>query len=381
MSLQPKPALMRPRIRWRFSLVAAAVLGCRSDAPRAEVAPPAEPGVVTIAENAPFVATDSVRRGGMRAVATLPAQVAVNENATVRVQSPVVGRIDAVLVQPGDKVSAGQALARIVSSDLAQAQADQAKAEAALAQLAAALKRTQELFDAKVVAQRDLEQARADEAQARAELDRTRQRVSQLGGTKAATGTYALTAPIAGVVVDRAANPGQEVRNDNGVVLFTVSALDNVWITAQAYERDLSRIAVGQTLEFTTDAVPDTTFVATVTYEGNALDPATRTAPVRATVANPKGRLRPLMFGTARLLAPVPAQALVVASAALVTSGDSTIVFVEESPRRFRAKRVTVADDDGHTAVVTSGLLPGQRVAVEGALLLEAQLPAAPARR
>lgn len=358
----------------RAGLLLLAACG-RPDAPPSTDRGPRDPDLAVVAADAPFVQVDTVRAGGVRAVATLPATVVVNEDATVRVQSPVVGRIERVLAEPGDRVAAGAPLARIVSSDLASAQADEAKAEAALAQLSAAYRRATELYAAKVIAQRDLEQARADEAQARAEAARAAQRVRQLGAAGGTTGTYLLIAPIGGVVVDRTANPGQEVRNDNGVVLFTISALDDVWVTAQAYEQDLARIAVGQDLAFTTEAYPDRAWTARVTYEGRALDPVTRTATVRAVVANRDGILRPQMFGTARLLAPLPTTAMVVPSPALVTSGDSILVFVREAPGRFRARRVTVGADDGHTAVVISGVTAGQLVATDGSLLLEALLP------
>ena len=195
----------------RVLLVAGITLiGCsRADAAR-DVAKTEPDTVITLAnEKLTSLSTTPVSTRSERLVATLPAQVVPNEDRTVRVSSPVTGRVRVLDAIPGTYVQAGSPLAHIVSGDLAQAVSDLAKANAALAAAANNLTRTRDLFQHNVASHKDLEQAESDAAQARAEAERARARVEQLGPAGGGiSGEYILRIPIAGEVIERNANPG-----------------------------------------------------------------------------------------------------------------------------------------------------------------------------
>jgi cobalt-zinc-cadmium efflux system membrane fusion protein len=322
-----------------------------------------------------FLGCSTVGTGAERVVATLPAQVAMDEDHTVRITSPVVGRVTALLAHPGDHVARGQVLARVASGDLAQAASDLVKAEASARQAKEALKRSQDLYDHGVLALKDLEQARTDDAQAEAEQDRARLRAKQLGANEPGVeGDYIVRAPFAGTIVDRSANPGGEVRNDNGQVLFTLSSLDTVWIVASAYEHDLPNVRSGNLLQFSTESVPGRAFDARVLRVSRALDTQTHTATITAAVPNPGGVLLPQVFGQASVMAPNQDRNPVVPTEALVTQGTGAVVFVEAEPGHFVRRPVTVGQDDGVTAVITNGLKVGERVVTRGSLLLAGEM-------
>jgi cobalt-zinc-cadmium efflux system membrane fusion protein len=321
------------------------------------------------------ISVDTVRSRSRRVVATLPAQLFLDEDHTVRVLSPVSGRIVSLDARPGDLVTAGQALVHITSSDLAQAASDQQKAEASTRQSAAALIRAESLYAHQVIALKDLQTAEADAASDRAEATRAAQRVAQLGQAgRDGTGDFVLRAPIAGEIVDRQANPGMEVSADANGPLFTISHLETLWVTASAYQQNLSQVHRGQHLTFTTSAMPDKRYDAVVTYVGGTLDSTTRTAVVRATLANPGRELRAQIFGEVRLYAPDSSGVPAVPVTALVTAGDETIVFVQTAPNRFMRRAVVVADDDGDMASISDGIRPGERVVTRGSILLQGRL-------
>lgn len=354
--------------------LAAAVSACRGTrtAESAE-SPPARAGEIVIdsaSGKLKALGVDTVRVTRERAVANLPAQLVLDESHTVRVFSPVPGRIRALLAEPGAHVAVGAPLASIASGDMAQATSDQVKADAAQLHANAALVRAEDLYAHKVIALKDLEQARSDAAQARAEAERARQRVSQLGGSAGVQGEFILRAPIAGTVIDRSANGGAEVRPDAATPLFTLSSLDTLWLVAQAPQRDLAKLHPGATLAFTTDAAPGRTFDARVTYVGDQLDPVTRTATVRASVANGSRGLRAMTVGTARLMAPSGEARVVVPTGALITEGSNVVVFVEKARGRYERRAVVVDDDDGSTATIAEGLKAGERVVTRGSILL-----------
>lgn len=363
-----------------LALLALAVLplGCRGrpDQARAATAP-LPPGEVRFDAGAPqlaFLSVDTVRPRSEKSIAILPAQLVMDEDHTVRVASPVSGRVVALDAQAGDRVAAGQPLAHIASSDVGQAQSDLARATAALAVSTAALQRARDLYEHQVVALKDLQQAESDEAQTHAERDRALARVQLLGATPTGVDQqFILRAPLGGEVVDRQANPGAEVRPDNAQPLFTITSLDTLWLAVNVFQRDLVAVHVGQRVVFTTDAVPGRRFVAMVRYVSGTLDPDTRTALVRAVVPNPDARLRPLVYGEARLYAPTNEAVLVVPIEALVTRGSDTIVFVQLTPGRFVRRTVTIGADDGEMAEVRSGVTSGELVVTHGALLLAAE--------
>ncbi len=346
-----------------------------------EAASQPPPGEVWLPPGSPKLASisvDTVRARGEKVVVVLPAQLALDEDHTVRVASPVSGRVRTLDAAPGDRVAAGGALAHIVSSDVAQAQSDLQRASATLTTALTSLARARDLFAHHIIAQRDLQQALNDSAQARAERDRAQARVQQLGTGPDVGEEYVLRAPIGGDVVDRVANPGMEVRPDLPAPLFTVSRLDTLWLTASVYERDLNTVRRGQRVLFTTEALPDRTIAARIVHVSSALDPVTRTATLRALVPNASRALHPLMFGEVRIIAPDSSGLPVVPTLALVTQGDATVVFVKTGPGRFALRPVHVTNDDGQTAVVIDGLRPGEVIVTRGSLLLSAE--AAPVR-
>jgi cobalt-zinc-cadmium efflux system membrane fusion protein len=346
-----------------------------------EAASQPPPGEVWLPPGSPKLASisvDTVRARGEKVVVVLPAQLALDEDHTVRVASPVSGRVRTLDAAPGDRVAAGGALAHIVSSDVAQAQSDLQRASATLTTALTSLARARDLFAHHIIAQRDLQQALNDSAQARAERDRAQARVQQLGTGPDVGEEYVLRAPIGGDVVDRVANPGMEVRPDLPAPLFTVSRLDTLWLTASVYERDLNTVRRGQRVLFTTEALPDRTIAARIVHVSSALDPVTRTATLRALVPNASRALHPLMFGEVRIIAPDSSGLPVVPTLALVTQGDATVVFVQTGPGRFALRPVHVTNDDGQTAVVIDGLRPGEVIVTRGSLLLSAE--AAPVR-
>ena len=320
-----------------------------------------------------YVDVETVRVSNERTIAMMPAQVVLDEDHTVRVYSPVSGRIRELLARPGDVVTKGAPLARIVSADFAQATSDLVKAQSASAQASAARTRAEDLFVHHVIALRDLEQARNDALQARAEEERAKQRVSLLGGGDGVQGEYVLKAPIGGAIVDRLANAGAEVRPDATAPLFTISSLETLWLVAQAPQRDLAMLRRGAHLAFTTDAAAGRVFDARVSYVSDQLDPSTRTAVVRATLENHDHALRAMVVGVGHLFAPDKAAHVTIPTRALVTRGEETIVFVEKARGHFTRRVVVVGDDDGMTVTIRAGLEPGERVVTRGSILLGAE--------
>lgn len=372
--IDPHRGALRP---WRATLLLGLSAACTDVPATVDATPAMPPGEVRLDVRSPkraAIASEPVVMSTERVLARLPAQVVPDEDHTVRVASPVAGRIVRLIVRPGDHVRAGDALAELRSSDAAQATSDAQKAATLWTTARAALARAIDLHEHKVIAARDLEQARNDEAQARAEAARSRARVTQLGlGAAPVSDQYVLRAPVSGVVLDRTTNPGAEVRPDAAQPLVMISSLDSVWLAVSVTQRDIALVHRGAHLRFHSEANPGQQFDARVSYVSDALDPVSRTATARATVANPGGLLHVNTTGTADLVAAEASPTPMIPSRALVTHGAETVVFVETAPGRYKRRAVVVRDDNGTTATIASGLGPGERVVSTGSLLLAAE--------
>ena len=317
----------------------------------------------------------------------LPGRLAWDEDHTSRVFAPYAGRVERLLATVGQRVRRGQALAVLSSADIGQAQADLHKAEADQALNRSSLGRVRDLVEGGVIARKDQDQAEADLARSSAEANRARARLAQYGVSgvsgvsgpagNAVTQSLTLTAPLAGLVVERNSNPGAEVRTDvAGAPLFTLSDPATLWATLDLDESQLALLQPGQTVELVTAAWPGQVFAATVLNIGAAVDAASRTVKVRARVANPDGRLKAEMFVNARVAAHgglplVPADAVFL-------HGEQSSVFVPRGKGRFERRDVTVRAAGPQFLQVVAGLAAGDQVVVGGALYLNQLLDAAP---
>ena len=303
----------------------------------------------------------------------LPGKLAFDEDVTVRVFSPVTGRVTELVAKPGAAVKAKDVLAWLSSPDFAQARADARKAQADLAMKQKALSRAKQLADLGVLARKDFEGAQADLGQAQAELDRAQSVLKNLDPT-GNDARYALRAPIAGIVVDRTINPGQEVQPGAANPLFVITDPAKLWTTFELSEQDMAKVHNGQAIRIDVDAMPNARFAGHIIYVGAALDPATRRIAVRAEVDQPDSRLKPEMFARISPVEDDAPKEIAVLNSALVSIGLHHYVFVEESPGTLKRREVQLGVIGERVAYVKSGLKAGERVVTRGAVLLNAEL-------
>jgi cobalt-zinc-cadmium efflux system membrane fusion protein len=308
-------------------------------------------------------------------------RVAFDEGRVAHVFSPVSGRVMKVLGALGQRVRPGQPLAVIESPDLGSAWSDLVKARADHVAAEHELERQKSLFEHHAAAEREYEMAQDNAGKAGAELERAHLRLKMLHApeTGPATQQFLLRSPIAGEVVNRTATPGLEVQgmlSSANIVaeLFTIGDIDPVWVWGDVYERDLPKARRGQKVKIRSISEPNRVVEGQVDFVANALDPQTRTARIRCVVPNGDHFLKPEMYVTLSVELERK-DLLALPRNAVVRAGDRQVVFVEagtleNSRTRFRQRKVEIGDaDDGWVSVV-SGLRPGERVVVSGAILL-----------
>lgn len=325
-----------------------------------------------------FLKLETLVTAALPASEPMNARLSLADDQTARIFPPLAGRVISLQASIGDTVKAGAPLAILDAPDFGQAIADLRKAEADSSQKIKALSRAEILFQGDALARRDLEAAEADAHASKAESERARLRLANLApaGSSIEGQRLVLRAPLAGIVVDRQANPGTEVRPDAPNPLFVISDLRRLWLNIDLPEKAAALARPGETVNFTLDAYPGIDFVGRVERVGAMVDPATRRIPVRAVVDNSDGRLKPEMFARATLSAPDAPQVVRLPVGALLTGGLSARVFIQVGPRDFERRVVTIARQDAEFAYLApeSAVKAGDIVVVRGAMLLASEL-------
>lgn len=312
---------------------------------------------------------------GKPATLRISGRLVWDEGKTVRVFPPFAGRVIRILANPGDTVKPGQALAVLASPEFGQAQAEARRGGTDFALAENNLARVRELHAHGVAPRKDLQTAEADYARAQSEMQRAQTKISLYGGNAAAVDqSFSLKSPIAGTVVERNINPGQELRSDlvlaNAPAMFVITDPGRLWVQLDASEADLALLKRGQTLRLRSSSYPEQSFAAKVDVVSDFIDPLTRVIRVRGSVDNRERKLKGEMFVTAEIdIGTKPG--VQVPAKAVFLSGDKYFVFTEDAPGTYtRVEVKTGGTADGGISVV-AGLAPGQKVVVEGSLLLQ----------
>jgi len=320
------------------------------------------------------IRTDEVRERDRPGTLAASGKVQFDEGRVGRVLVPLAGPILELRAQVGDLVTKGQTLCVVQSREAALAVGDHIEShkDLELAEKTAAM--TQDLFDHQAASKIALQQALNDLAKARSRVARNEEALRALGlhdeDINAQTsGRVPVVSPLAGSVIERRVIEGQLAPAD-GAPIFTIADLSSVWVVGDIFERDLQAVAVGDNATITTTAYPGEPFSGRVTYISAVIDPATRTVKVRLSVPNPNGRLKPEMFASIVFGARAHDRVLTVPSRAAFTEEGRTWVYIAQGQGRFVRRAIEVAQEAGDERRVLSGLQAGDRVVVDGVLLI-----------
>lgn len=319
----------------------------------------------------------------------LPGRMSAYETSDVRPQ--VNGLVRARLFTEGDVVRAGQPLYRIdpapYEAQVASARAALARARSSIASSAALARRYGELVKINAISRQEYENAQATAAQARADV------AAQQAALRSAQIDLARTtvrAPISGRIGRSVYTTGALVTAQQADPLTTIQRLDPIYVDIQQSSADLLRLReqimagqvsragearVGVRLE-TGTLYPQQ---GTLRFADVTVDPTTGSQTIRAVVPNPTGLLLPGMFVRAVLPEGTRSSAILVPQRAVSRDerGNATVLVVGAG-NKAEPRVIKTARTQGDNWVVTGGLKPGDRVIVEGGMLLRPGMPVKP---
>lgn len=330
------------------------------------------------------------------------------------VSSKVTGRVAEVLIEEGMKVEEGQLLARLDATDasaqlelasaqLASSESQLAEARTQLALAETTLKRQQELLGRQLVAQSAYDQAKADRDARAARLASLEKAVDVARDQRALTAISVdntqIRAPFAGVIVAKAAQPGEMISPVSAGGGFTRTGIgtlvdmDSLEVNVDVNEAYIGRVQPKMPVNAVLNAYPDWTIPGSVIAIVPTADRTKATVKVRIALDSKDPRIVPDMGVRVSFLAPVDADApkptgAFVPEAAIVQPAPAAegeepgrpAVFVVEDgvAKRIEVtlgeeanaeRHVTVGLSGGETVIVAppKGLADGARVAVKTA--------------
>jgi cobalt-zinc-cadmium efflux system membrane fusion protein len=356
---------------------------------RIAVAPPpatAKDIAVTLSQEAiarAGIKTAKPVRGQIGTAMSVPGIVEPDAYRQVVVRSVAPGQVRSVSAILGAHVKRGAVLATIHTPELAEAVRMYLSMRSEFDVAHQRVGRLEPLVKIGAASQQELETAKAEHTRHATDVESARSKLILLGMTAGQASsltesstidsTVRITAPWDGVISARAINPGTNV--DASMDLFTIIDLTSVWIVANVYQQDLSRVQVGTTATVTTAGVNGRTWSGRVGYIDPQLSAETRAAKLRIEVNNPANLLRLGMYVDVALAGASSVSALLILRSALQTIGSQTVVYVRDQsqPGRFREQSVAVRSAANEQVEVLSGVDERDDVVVEGSFALRAE--------
>ncbi|MGO8974815.1 MAG: efflux RND transporter periplasmic adaptor subunit [Steroidobacteraceae bacterium] len=308
-------------------------------------------------------------------------KIAVNADRATPLYSPYSGRVVRVIAGLGDRVNLGAPLATVAASEFVQAQNDLATAAAQVKLARINEARKHALYDSKGGSLQDWQQAQADLTTAETALQSVRNRlkifdksdseIDALEKSQTIDAVATLTAPVAGVVVDRQVGPGQFLQSGSSTPAFTIADTTSVWLLANVRETDSPLVKPGQVVEVRVLAYPERVFKARLTYVAAVVDAVTHRIAVRAVIDNHDGALKPEMFANFKILTSEAIESPAVPQAAIVYEGDAAHVWVVQGDGLVAYRAIRTGRSNDGLIEVLDGLKPGERIVTKGGLFID----------
>ncbi len=291
----------------------------------------------------------------------------------VSVEPQVSGRLTKILFADGADVHAGDPLFTIDPRPF-QAQLDAAGANLAQSRAALDLAKTEfaraaTLYETKAIAQQEYETKRNAVEVAEAQVQQGEAAVSTARLNLEYT---SIRSPIDGRTGHRLVDVGNIVTANSGSLL-TIQRLDPIYADFTVTENDLSAVQREMTggnlkVEVRLPDEPDRPAAGELTFVDNAVQDATGTVTLRATVPNPEHRFWPGRFVKVRLVLDTLRGAVLVPATAPQVSGQGPFVYVVKPDSTAELRPVTPGQQQGDLVVISRGLSVGERVVVNGQL-------------
>ncbi|MEP7186366.1 MAG: efflux RND transporter periplasmic adaptor subunit [Rhodanobacter sp.] len=302
-----------------------------------------------------------------------------NDQATA-VLAPFSGPVTRLLVDVGDKVKKGQALATVDSPDFAAAIGAYRKAIVASQTARRLADLDKDMLAHQGISRREAEQAEADAVGAESDRDAAKQALLALNldpksmadvaaGRAVAHVTGTIRAPIDGTVVEKSITPGQLLQAGS-TACFTVADLSRMWVKAQLYDSDVAAVRAGDSASISASGMPP--LAGKVDNVSAIVDADTRSVVARVVVDNPDGLLKKQMYVRVQIQSKQSSSGVLVPVSAVLRNDENLpFVYAAQADGSFARRSVSLGNRVGDRYDIPSGLKAGDRIVVDGAIFVQ----------
>jgi membrane fusion protein, heavy metal efflux system len=299
----------------------------------------------------------------------LGAKVTADEDKLVDIYPLVGGNVSSVNAELGQFVNKGEVLAVIKSGEIAdyERQLIDAQSDMSLAEKNFSI--AQGLYEGKLASEKELLSAKKELEKAKAELDRIQEVFKIYGITTKAE--YVIKSPISGFVIERNISRDMQLRSDKADNVFTIAQITDVYISANVYENDISKIHEGQSALVSVIAYPHRVFEGKIDRLFNVLDPTTKAMKARVKLHNLDLALKPEMNGTVVIHYLLDAKKRpTIPSSAVIFDKSRYFVMVYKERNNIETRSVEIFKQTNGTTYITSGLAEGEKVISKNPLFI-----------
>jgi cobalt-zinc-cadmium efflux system membrane fusion protein len=309
----------------------------------------------------------------------IPGRLEAQNLRLAKIGSPINGRVSDIYGGLGDVVKKGQVLARVNSIELTQNQLTLIKATQLIGLKTKAVERAKLLFDADVISKAEMQRIEAELEAVKADFRASKDQLEILGMSAKAIEKLESSGQVNsygdvisrtnGTIITKVINLGQIVQPED--VLFSVADLSKLWGVAEIPEQQVAFVQKDQDVTIEVPAL-NKKIQGKIVYEGDIVNPETRTVMVRTEIDNADLKLKPDML-ISMFIQSKKVSKLAIPASAVVRENDRNYIFVQNKPNTFRLREIELGHKDGQLINVLSGVSQGETIISDGAFHLNSE--------
>ena len=360
-------------------LSSALLISCSksNNAPEAKKLDPLE--IAITPEIQKQIKTEAVGNQDISETLMIPGRLEAQNLRLAKIGSPINGRVSDIYGSLGDVVKKGHVLARVNSIELTQNQLTLIKATQLIGLKTKAVERAKLLFDADVISKAEMQRIEAELEAVKADFRASKDQLEILGMSEKAIEKLESSGQVNsfgdvisrtnGTIITKMINLGQIVQPED--VLFSVADLSKLWGVAEIPEQQVAFVRKDQDVTIEVPAL-NKKIQGKIVYEGDIVNPETRTVMVRTEIDNADLALKPDMLISMFIQAKKVSK-LAIPASAVIRENDRNYVFVQNNPNTFRLREIELGHKDGQLINVLSGVSVGETIVSDGAFHLNSE--------
>lgn len=325
------------------------------------------------------IKTEAVSNQDISETLMIPGRLEAQNLRLAKIGSPINGRISDIYGSLGGVVKKGQVLARVNSIELTQNQLTLIKATQLIGLKTKAVERAKLLFEADVISKAEMQRIEAELEAVKADFRASKDQLEILGMSDKAIEKLESSGQVNsygdvisrtnGTIITKMINLGQIVQPED--VLFSVADLSKLWGVAEIPEQQVAFVRKDQDVTIEVPAL-NQKIQGKIVYEGDIVNPETRTVMVRTEIDNTDLKLKPDML-ISMFIQSKKVSKLAIPASAVIRENDRNYVFVQNSPNTYRLREIELGHKDGQLINLISGVSQGETIVSDGAFHLNSE--------